>query len=252
MSGSHFYLTLPSNASMDVFPDNKTTGYRVQLPQNIDLEGDWEVGLYSVTYPHAWYMLETIPGSHYAYYGMPKGFFYGLSFEYGHYTAMKDLLKAINTALVATGEVGDNIKLTYSTFTKKVSFQIKNKYELALYRPVSVIMGFGNEEPIIEKTTTAPYMADLTVVSTIYLYCDIVEPQIVGDVNAQLLQIIPVEGTFGDTITKTFINTQYVPIRTKSFGNVEILLRTDTGDPVPFERGKVVTTLHFRQHGYFT
>jgi hypothetical protein len=33
---------------------------------------------------------------------------------------------------------------------------------------------------------------------------------------------------------------------------VEILLRTDTGDPVPFERGKVVVTLHFRKHTYFT
>ena len=29
MSGTHFYLTLPSNASLDVFPDNKTTEYRV-------------------------------------------------------------------------------------------------------------------------------------------------------------------------------------------------------------------------------
>ena len=95
-------------------------------------------------------------------------------------------------------------------------------------------------------------MANLIVVSTIYLYCDVVEPQVVGDVNAQLLQTVPVEGTFGKTVIKTFINTQYVPIRTKSFGNVEILLRTDTGEPVPFERGKVVTTLHFRQHGYFT
>ena len=45
MSGTHFYLTLRSNASSDVFPDNKTTSYRVKLPQTIDLEGNWEVGL---------------------------------------------------------------------------------------------------------------------------------------------------------------------------------------------------------------
>ena len=137
MSGTHFYLTLPSNASMDVFPDNKTTGYRVQLPQNIDLEGDWEVGLYSITYPHAWYTLETIPGSHYVYYGMPKGTFYGLNFEYRHYTSMEDLIKAINAALAATRDVGDNIKLTCSDFMKKVSIQIKNKHQLALYKPLS-------------------------------------------------------------------------------------------------------------------
>ena len=166
MSGSHFYLTLPSNASMDAFPDNKTTGYRVQLPQDVNLEGEWEVGLYSVTYPNTWYTVQRAPPGHFIYYKMPKALFSGVSFQHGHYTSMEDLIKGINTALVATGEVGDNIKLTYNTFTRKVSFEIKNKYELALYKPVSVIMGFGNEEPIIEKTTTAPYVADLTVVST--------------------------------------------------------------------------------------
>ena len=58
MSGPHFYLTLPSNASLDVFPGNKTTEYHVQLPQSIDLEGDWETGVYSISYPHTWYTLQ--------------------------------------------------------------------------------------------------------------------------------------------------------------------------------------------------
>ena len=62
----------------------------------------------------------------------------------------------------------------------------------------------------------------------------------VGNVNAKLIKTIPVEGTHGDIITKTFTNIQYVPVETKLFEDVEVLLRTDTGDPVPFERGKVV------------
>ena len=74
-------------------------------------------------------------------------------------------------------------------------------------------------------------------VSTIYVYCDIVEPQIVGDRSAQLLKSIPVLGKFGDIIAKTFINIQCAPIRMKSFEVVEVLLRSDTGDPVPFRPG---------------
>ena len=58
MSGTHFYLTLPSNASLNEFPNNKTTSYRVKLPQSIDLEGVWEVGLYSISYPNTWYTLQ--------------------------------------------------------------------------------------------------------------------------------------------------------------------------------------------------
>ena len=53
MSGTHFYLTLPSNASLNEFPNNKMTSYRVKLPQSIDLEGVWEVGLYSI-YKKVW------------------------------------------------------------------------------------------------------------------------------------------------------------------------------------------------------
>ncbi len=73
-----------------------------------------------------------------------------------------------------------------------------------------------------------------------------------GDTNAQLLKTIPVQGKFGDVIAKTFTNIQYVPIQTRSFENIEILLRNDTGDPVPFEHGKVVITLHFTLRSYFT
>ena len=43
------YLTLPSNASMDVLPSNKTGSYHVKLSQTIDLHGDWQVGLYSTS-----------------------------------------------------------------------------------------------------------------------------------------------------------------------------------------------------------
>ena len=61
MSGTHFfYLTLPSNASLNVFPNNKTSGHRVKLPQSVELDGNWEVGLYSIFYPNTWYTLRDI------------------------------------------------------------------------------------------------------------------------------------------------------------------------------------------------
>ena len=129
---------------------------------------------------------------------------------------------------------------------------IKNGFQFAVMKPLSIILGFGGKDVMLKKTTESPYVADLTTVSTIYVYCDIVQPQIVGDTSAQLLKSIPVEGTFGDIITKTLTNIQYVPIQRKLFEDVEILLRSDTGDPVPFERGKVVVTLHFRQHSCFS
>ena len=167
--------------------------------------------------------------------------------DYGYYQSMQELIKAANKAL--SRNVSDNIKLTYNAFTGKVTVQIKSVFQFAAMKPLSIILGFGGKDVMLKKTTESPCVADLTTVSTIYVYCDIVQPQIVGDTSAQLLKSIPAEGTFGDIITKTFTNIQYVPIQRKLFEDVE---RNDTGDPVPFERGKVVTTLHFRQHSYFS
>jgi hypothetical protein len=116
---------------------------------------------------------------------------------------------------------------------------------------MSIILGFGGKEIKIVKTTMSPYVADLHGLTTIFAYCNIVQPQIVGDTNAKLLRSVPVEGKMGDVVTKTFTNIQYVPVQTKSFEDIEILLRDDTGDPVSFERGKVLATLHFRQQDRF-
>ena len=95
-------------------------------------------------------------------------------------------------------------------------------------------------------------MADLFGITSIFVYCDIVQPQIVGDTSVPLLRTIPVGEKSGALITKTFTNIQYVPVQKKSFEDVEILLRSDTGDAVPFERGKVIATLYFRKRSYFS
>ena len=112
---------------------------------------------------------------------------------------------------------------------------------------MSIILGFGGKEVKITKSTVSPYVADLLGSMTLYIYCDIVQPQVVGDTNAKLLRSVPVQGKMGDVVTKTFTNIQYVPVQTKSFEDIEIILRDDAGNPVPFERGKVFVTLHFKQ-----
>ena len=52
----HFYLTLPSNSSMNVFPNNKLNSYKVKLPKALPTtEGKWLVGLYEIQFPKTWY-----------------------------------------------------------------------------------------------------------------------------------------------------------------------------------------------------
>lgn len=51
-------LTLPSNSSMDVFPNNTTASYTVELAHPLVIPDDAEIGLAEIQYPHTWY---TVP-----------------------------------------------------------------------------------------------------------------------------------------------------------------------------------------------
>ena len=44
-----FYVTLPSNASMDTHPDNKKSNYTTQFSTPIVLDGNYEVALANIT-----------------------------------------------------------------------------------------------------------------------------------------------------------------------------------------------------------
>ena len=50
-----FYLTLPNNASMKMYPDNTLEHYITDLRQRIDMSGERECGLAEIEYPHTWY-----------------------------------------------------------------------------------------------------------------------------------------------------------------------------------------------------
>ena len=54
MEVTEFYLHLPSHNSLDKFPHNTLTEYRVSLPQTLNLTGEREVALIEIHFPHSW------------------------------------------------------------------------------------------------------------------------------------------------------------------------------------------------------
>ena len=81
----------------------------------------------------------------------------------------------------------------------------------------------------------------------LYVYCDIIQSQYVGDALVPLLRIVPVEGKDGERFSKSFIRPQYLPVSRKQFETIEVNIKPDTGEFVPFEFGRVLLPLHFRQ-----
>ena len=178
-----------------------------------------------------------------------KPFWSSAIVDYGYYTSIPELIKSINAAMKKE-LTNNNITFSFNPRAHKVKVTLAAQHYIALLGQMAKILGFGGEDVKIQKSKESPYVAELQNITSIYVYCNIVQPQIVRNTMVPLLRTIPVSGNSGDVITKTFTNIQYVPVQTKSFEDIEILLRTDTGDPVPFERGKVIATLYFRKQSY--
>ncbi|GFU46956.1 uncharacterized transposon-derived protein F54H12.3 [Trichonephila clavipes] len=79
-----------------------------------------------------------------------------------------------------------------------------------------------------------------------YVYSDIVQPVVVGHVEAPLLRVVRISGDDGDAVSAQYDRPHYVPVIRQSFHTIEIEIRLNSGDLLPFERGKVIVVLHFR------
>lgn len=56
---SDFYITLPSDASMEMFPENTQSSFRTKLSAPLVLtDDDWEVGLTEIFIPKTWYNVD--------------------------------------------------------------------------------------------------------------------------------------------------------------------------------------------------
>ena len=58
----NFYITLPSESSKKLFPENNASEYTVRLPQWVHLKGNWQIGLHSIAYT-PWNIIRQLDGS---------------------------------------------------------------------------------------------------------------------------------------------------------------------------------------------
>ena len=236
---SEFYLVLPSNASMVTHPNNTLAQYITNLPRRISISGTWECGLTEIHYPHDWYNVRnarlTVETDTYL--------------EDGYYHSPKALATTLN------GDKPGRVKFAYEPVTQKFVAHVKSETKVTLYGDLPGILGFGSggSNTSLASTARSMFLRAHSIIDlrrgfeSLYVYSSIVEPRIVGDKIAPLLRIVPIRGRHGEMVTARFDHVQYIPLMSREFGSVETEIREDTGRPVPFERGKVTVTLHFRR-----
>jgi len=87
---------------------------------------------------------------------------------------------------------------------------------------------------------------------SIYVYSNIVYPSLVGDSFSQILKVVevPNETEFGNTSTVHYQNIQYFPVLFNEISSIEIDIRDDSGNLIPFKFGRVRIDLHFKKAEY--
>ena len=256
--GHGFYLTLPSESSKDLFPENNASEYNVRLPHWIDLKGNWEIGLHSIAYTRR-NIIHHLDGT--ILYGYPEHDGTTTTATTGkmqkHYSSVDEYVSNINESLEESHVNKTEIEFTLNT-NGKVTITLRDGYGVRLRREQAIVLGFMNFEDsaetyYVQYTKTGSYKANLHRETNILVYCNIVQPQIVGDKLLPLVATVPYQKT-SEPYDETFYaveNIHYIPVQTKAFQNVKVHLKSSTEEFIPFEHGRAAITLHLKPLNYF-
>ena len=191
-----FYLTLPSESSKDLFPENNPSEYSVRLPHWIHLKGEWEIGLHSIAYTRR-NIIHHLDGT--ILYGYPENDGTTTMATTGkmqnHYSSVDEYVSNINKLLEESHVNKTEIEFTTNT-DGKVTITLRDGYRVRLRREQAIVLGFMNFEDsaetyYIKYTKTGSYRANLHRETNILVYCNIVQPQIVGDRLIPLVATVP-------------------------------------------------------------
>ncbi len=239
---------------MKIYPNNTVAKYTTKLPTNIELDGEWEVALTEMMYNNKW---ANISGEWIRYYDggswsrkwhLPNG-------VYTH----KSLIDKVRELLTEAGDKCGQVKLEQRHFSMD-DIDIINDRPLIrgfdMSPRLAEILGWQDYDVTKEDccgyngytfigNTPKPLLEP--IVTSLFVYCDILEHIPVGDTLAPLLRCVNIEGEPGKRIGTRYAFPMYIPVQKKVFDSVEINIMTETGDPAPFIDGPSTVTLHFRR-----
>jgi hypothetical protein len=274
-----FYITLASDASLAQNPDNVASSFSVSLPKEFNLKGPWEVALTELHFMHTIHNITT--GNNRLVYkfnrfppsGDAETVNVSIDIPPGHYRSIDDVIDTLNRLINnnlgshATSTVMFNISTTsgkvecnksvldnFMTITNdrhNVTKLPLSPIRLYLEGTLAILLGYNPYTNNLLKELNSENLPSLSfgISTKLFVYCDILAPQIIGHKFAKVLKICPTLDNnvqYGGTISRRFNVAQYIDVMTKNFDKIRIDLRGNTGKLIPFAFGPVYLLLHFR------
>lgn len=249
------------------------SNYKTKLAKDIHLNvSEWEVGLAEFIYPNSWsnitegtFKVRKLENH--------KWIFAAGKIPVKQYENAEDLVEYLKDAVskVLGIEQRNEIHIKYIDNTRRLKVNIREGYALELSHQLSQSLGFGdNHKKCIihnlhenemgetcdrnviksnnDEKITSPFIVDVNRgLRSIFIHCNIVQPQLVGDLYVPLLRTVAVKGQTDDVVSEAFSNIHYMSIERSTFQEIEIHITDDLGRTIPFQHGRVIVKLHFRR-----
>ena len=238
-----FYVTLPSNNSLNYFPSNVVSSFKTKLATPLSLQGEWEVALVDFIYPFSWFNVNN-NNNRFSFYEENQEVYTGF-IPNGYYSDTTKVCNALKKSLPEPFRNRVNFNMDENTGRLDTMIDLSNS--LCLSEGLGQLLGYS-QEIITENSRHAAFAPDIDGgLHALYVYTDIIENQRVGDISAPLLKIVPVNRKkAGEIVSHSFLRPHYYPVKSKYTDIISIDIRSELGEKVPFESGKVIAILHFR------
>jgi hypothetical protein len=92
----------------------------------------------------------------------------------------------------------------FSEINRKINMKVKKYCQVIINSLLQSMLGF-RQAIFPAEEYVSDWVADVKKgLNSLYVYCPLVEPRMVGDAQVPLLRIVPVEGRDGEMITRVF------------------------------------------------
>jgi hypothetical protein len=254
-------LILVSNAefSSTLYPSNTVAKFTTRLCRPVEMRagGTYEIAVTKIQFPISFhnvnekdffvteYLLsEDDDGED------VKSEFKTVTLPKGNYSDLKQLLHYLNKLTV----VKNNLALDYNEDSGRVEVVWsgrEGRKMVDLSPKLRAMLGFKptGEEFLAEGPAPNPVHLYANVHQQLFVYCDVVEPQLVGDSSERVLCTVGIEDVtrFGYLFKQRYINPDYIPLLKTNFDTIEIDIRTYEDLPAPFEYGPSLVKVHIRR-----
>jgi hypothetical protein len=267
-----FYVTLPSNSSMEIFKNNTISNFTTQLHTPIRVNVPYEVGLVEFSYDH---VIEIKLGT-ITYHINDLNTDIKIDFmftkeEHGLKRAIDNynekLLNAY-TELIENNSIGNEPlfdsppKLTLDhaqNHNLNINHNNAIKYQLSSIGPNDFFyfQDFNNKhvnflyDAKSKDENIRAISKDHTIISTFFIYTDIIKYQYIGDTWAPILRTVNVpNNSENKTQNVLYDSPHYVHLNSTNIDTINIRITDEQGENIRFKRGKSIVKLHFRPIKY--